>query len=236
MMESKKVGIIGGMGPKATVDLMNKIINNTPAKHDQDHLHLIVDSNSQIPDRTSAIIGEGLDPTPSIVASAQRLQKAGADLLMIACNTAHFFYKAVIHSVDIPVIHMPIETAKYLQEHKFKRVGLLATDGTLQSNLYQHCLNKYDIALINSNKDMQAYVMKGIYSIKGGKLETGLFYLSAIAKELKELGADAIIAGCTEIPLVLQSTKQLIVVDPTEIIAKKVVHIATNMNNELLSV
>ena len=81
------------MGPLATVDLMNKIISYTPAMKDQDHIHIIADNYSQIPDRTTAILGKGIDPTPYIVQSAQRLQNAGADFLVIACNTAHFSIK-----------------------------------------------------------------------------------------------------------------------------------------------
>src|SRR5205085_11559342 len=92
-------GIIGGMGPLATVDLMNKIIFYTPAKKDQDHIHIIVDNYSQIPDRTTAILGKGTDPAPFIIQSAQRLENAGADFLVIACNTAHFYFNSIENSI-----------------------------------------------------------------------------------------------------------------------------------------
>lgn len=229
----KVVGIIGGMGPLATVDLMNKIIFYTPAKKDQDHIHIIADNYSQIPDRTTAILGKGIDPTPYIIQSAQRLQKAGADFLVIACNTAHFFFESVEKSVSIPILHMPLETANYLQENGFRKIGLLATDGTINTKLYQHSCHNYSIEVIEPDKEMQKKVMKGIYAIKGGNLETGLLFLSTVANELKKTGAEAIIAGCTEVPLVLKSSQDICVIDPTEILAKMVVKTANGTDKKM---
>lgn len=220
----KVVGIIGGMGPLATVDLMNKIISNTPAMKDQDHIHIIADNYSQIPDRTTAILGKGIDPTPYIVQSAQRLQNAGADFLVIACNTAHFFYKAAKKSVNIPILHMPLETARFVQENNFRKVGLLATDGTIKTELYQNSCQRYRIDVIEPDRKMQEKVMEGIYAIKSGDLETGFLYLSMVANKLKDNGAEAIIAGCTEVPLVLKPSKNICVIDPTEIVAKMVIN------------
>lgn len=230
------VGIIGGMGPLATVDLMNKIISYTPAMKDQDHIHIIADNYSQIPDRTTAILGKGIDPTPYIVQSAQRLQNAGADFLVIACNTAHFFYKAVKRSVNIPILHMPLETARFVQENKFRKVGLLATDGTVKTELYQNSCQNYRIDVIEPDKEMQKKVMEGIYAIKSGDLKTGCLHLSMVADKLKESGAEAIIAGCTEVPLVLKSSKNICVIDPTEIVAKVVIKIANKTEKELIKV
>lgn len=229
----KVVGIIGGMGPMATVDLMNKIIFYTPAKKDQDHIHIIADNYSQIPDRTTAILGKGIDPTPYIIQSAKRLNNAGADFLVIACNTAHFFFGPVEQSVNVPILHMPAETAKFLHENKFKKVGLLATDGTINIELYQHSCQNYDIEVIEPDVEMQKEVMKGIYAIKGGDLETGFSCLSTVANQLTKRGAEAIIAGCTEVPLVLKSSNDICVIDPTEILAKMVVKTATGINKEI---
>jgi len=222
----KVVGIIGGMGPLATVDLMNKIIFYTPAKKDQDHIHIIVDNYSQIPDRTTAILGKGTDPAPFIIQSAQRLENAGADFLVIACNTAHFYFNSIENSVSIPVLNMPLETARFLHEKNFRRVGLLATDGTINTKLYQHSCQAYDINVIEPDLQMQKEVMEGIYSIKGSDLEKGLLYLSTVANTLINRGAEAIIAGCTEIPLVLKSSQDICVIDPTEILAKTVIKTA----------
>lgn len=229
----KVVGIIGGMGPLATVDLMNKIISYTPAMKDQDHIHIIADNYSQIPDRTTAILGKGTDPTPYIIQSAQRLENAGADFLVIACNTAHFFFELVQKSVSIPILHMPLETARFLQENSFRKVGLLATDGTINTKLYQHSCQNYDIEVIEPDKDMQKEVMDGIYAIKGRNLEKGHFCLSKVANKLIKQGAVAIIAGCTEIPLVLRSSQDICIIDPTEILAKTVIKTANETNKKI---
>lgn len=223
----KIVGIIGGMGPLATVDLMNKIISFTPAKKDQDHIHIIVDSYSQIPDRTTAILGIGTDPAPYIIQSAQRLEKAGADFLVIACNTAHYYYKSIIESVSIPILHMPLETARFLHVNDMRSVGLLATDGTINTKLYQHICQSYDINVIEPDMQMQKVVMEGIYAIKGSDIEKGRLYLSRVADKLIKRGAEAIIAGCTEIPLVLKSSQDVCIIDPTEILAKSAIKLAT---------
>ncbi|PGS49405.1 aspartate/glutamate racemase family protein [Bacillus sp. AFS041924] len=219
----KVVGIIGGMGPLATVDLMKKIIFYTPAKKDQDHIHIIADNFSQIPDRTTAILRNGTDPTPFIIQSAQRLENAGADFLVIACNTAHFYFNSIENSISIPVLNMPLETAKFLHKNNIKRVGLLATDGTIKTRLYQHCCNAYNINVIEPDLQMQKEVMNGIYAIKGSDMEKGHLYLSTVANILINNGAEAIIAGCTEIPLVLKSSEEICVIDPTEILARIVI-------------
>jgi aspartate racemase len=223
----KVVGIIGGMGPLATVDLMNKIILYTPAKKDQDHIHIIVDNYSQIPDRTTAILGKGKDPTPFLIQSAQRLENAGADFLVMACNTAHFYYKSIQESISIPILHMPLETARFLHVNNRRKVGLLATDGTIKTKLYQHSCQSYGIHTIVPDMEMQKEVMEGIYAIKASDLEKGRLYLSRVAEELVKRGAKAIIAGCTEIPLVLKSSQSLCMIDPTEILAKSAIKIAT---------
>ncbi|MFD6438749.1 aspartate/glutamate racemase family protein [Peribacillus sp. NPDC060186] len=226
------VGIIGGMGPLATVDLMSKIISYTPARRDQDHIHIIADNYTQIPDRTTAILGKGIDPTPYIVQSAQRLQNAGAEFLVIACNTAHFYFEIVKKSVSIPILHMPLETARFVQENNFRKVGLIATDGTIKTKLYQRSCEHYGINVIEPDKEMQEKVMQGIYAIKASNLETGLLCLSRVANKMRENGVEAIIAGCTEVPLVLQSSEDIRIIDPAEVLAKMVIRIANGTDKE----
>jgi aspartate racemase len=221
------------MGPLATVVLMKKVVSYTPATKDQDHIHVIADSFSQIPDRTTAILEKGVDPSPYMIQSAQRLEKAGADFLVIACNTAHFFFEAVKKSVRIPILHMPVETAKYLQENHFKKVGLLATDGTINTKLYQHSCQNFDIEVVEPDKVIQKEVMEGIYAIKGGKSAKGFLSLSTVANKLSEEGAEAIIAGCTEIPLVLKSSDEMVIIDPTEILAKTIIKTANEASNRI---
>ena len=127
----KTVGIIGGMGPLATVDLFGKIVNLTDAKCDNDHIHILIDNNTYIPDRTSYILGDGENPIDELVKSAKRLKNMGADFLIMPCNTAHYFYNDIINNVSIPFINMIEETANYINNKNIKKVGLLSTTGTI---------------------------------------------------------------------------------------------------------
>lgn len=219
----KTIGIIGGMGPLATVDLMKKIIDKTPAEKDQDHIHIIADDYPRIPDRTAAILGEGEDPAPFMIESAKRLETAGADILAMACNTAHYFYDKIQQSVGIPIIHMPKEVAKYAYDKQIKKVGLIATIGTITTNLYQQNLENLGIECLLPDEENQKLVMEGIYAIKAGDLEKGRELLSSVAKKLSDLGAEGVIAGCTEVPLVLSTTEELLVIDSTDVVAQKLV-------------
>lgn len=219
----RTVGIIGGMGPLATVDLMEKIIQFTPAGKDQDHIHIICDDYPQIPDRTAAIMMKGENPSPYLIESARRLERAGADILVIACNTAHYFYDTIQHSVKIPVIHMPKEVADYIKANHYKTVGLIATNGTLKTDLYQQNFKAEGIQFILPDPELQQKVMQGIYSIKAGDLKQGSSIISTVAVNLVSLGVEVIVAGCTEVPLVLKTSKNWKVIDSTEVAAKKVV-------------
>ncbi|MBD3859713.1 amino acid racemase [Bacillus sp. 28A-2] len=223
---STTIGIMGGMGPLATIDLMKKIISHTPAIKDQDHLHVIADNYPQIPDRTTAIFGTGEDPTDYMIESAKRLERAGADFILIACNTAHFFLQNVRQSTHIPIMNMPLDTANHLKEHQYTSVGLLATDGTLKTKLYQNACTNHHIEVITPSEELQKNVMNGIYAVKAGKLSKGESELKIAAEILMNQGAEAIIAGCTEIPVVLRATKEVNVIDPTVILAKKAVKLA----------
>lgn len=227
---AKTVGIMGGMGPLATVDMLYKIINHTEARKDQEHLHIIIDDYPQIPDRTTAILGLGQDPTPYMIESAQLLERAGADLIIMACNTAHYYIHAVQKKVSIPVLDMQKETACYARQQNLRKVGLLATDGTLKAKLYQRAFNSENITVLVPDNDAQSLVMKGIYSIKAGDMETGFRLLVNVAECLITDGAEAIIAGCTEVPLVLKTTEKIKIIDPTEILAKSVIQAACTEN------
>ena len=126
----KKIcGVMGGMGPLATVDFLNKIIQCTRAKKDADHVHTIIDCNTSIPDRSAHILYDRESPREELIRTAKRLQNAGADFLVLTCNTAHYFFDDIQKSVDVPVINMIDEVGKYAKERKLHRIGLLATTG-----------------------------------------------------------------------------------------------------------
>lgn len=227
----KIIGILGGMGPEATADLFMRIIRSTPVKRDQDHFRVIIDSNSKIADRTPAVLGTGPSPLPTIVETGKNLERAGADFLIMPCNTAHFFYAEIQAELGIPLLHMIRLSAKHIKEDypQIKRVGLLATDGTLASKLYQEAYGEYGIEIINPTDASQTDVMDAVYrDIKTGDLETGGKLLHRVAVELIEAGSDAVICGCTEVSLVIHDGDMSVpVVDPLQVLAEEAVKLAS---------
>ena len=197
----KTIGIIGGMGPLATVDLYSRIVMRTKAQKDQEHIHVIIDSNTDIPDRTKAILGGGIDPAVELIKSAKRLEQAGADFLIMPCNTAHFFIDKIKENVSIPFINMIEETVKHTFD-KYGRdvvVGLMATDGTIKSKIYENYYRDMGIKTVIPEKT-QDKIMKFIYDIiKSGKYEEGTDLFFECVNELKCMGADAFLLGCTEL-------------------------------------
>ena len=172
MSDKKVIGILGGMGPLATADLFQKITLHTAASCDQDHPRVCIDSNTNISDRTAALLHGGTDPVPEMVKSAQRLASIGADLLIMPCNTAHNFYDAVASSVSIPVLHMIAITRDALKSRGVKCAGLLATDGTVQTGIYQRTFEGSGVELLTpDNTEDQSAVMDIIYNgVKAGDL------------------------------------------------------------------
>jgi len=223
-MPEKIMGILGGMGPEATIDLFYKIIKFTPAEKDQDHLRIIIDNNPKIPDRTAAILGKGEDPLPALQESAKNLEKAGADFIIIPCNTAHYFLPLIQESVKIPILNMIQETAKETQKRipQIKKVGLLASIGTYKTEIYHQQFKKYNIEVISPEERDKEEVMKIIYAVKAGNLSEEIKKnILIIAQKLIDKRAEAIIAGCTEIPLILKEGDVPVpIIDPTQVLAK----------------
>lgn len=223
-MPEKIIGILGGMGPEATIDLFYKIIKFTPAEKDQEHLRIIIDNNPKIPDRTAAILGKGEDPLPALQETAQNLEKAGADFIVIPCNTAHYFLSSIQESVNIPVLNMIEETAKETKKRipQIKKVGLLASIGVYKSEIYHQHFKKFNIEVISPEEKGKEEVMKVIYAVKAGDLSDEIKKdILKITQKLIDKGAEAIIAGCTEIPLILKEGDVSVpLIDPTQILAR----------------
>jgi aspartate racemase len=223
-MPEKIIGILGGMGPEATIDLFYKIIKFTPAEKDQEHLRIIIDNNPKIPDRTAAILGKGEDPLPALQKTAQNLEKAGADFIVIPCNTAHYFLSSIQESVNIPVLNMIEETAKETKKRipQIKKVGLLASIGVYKSEIYHQHFKKFYIEVISPEEKDKEEIMKVIYTIKAGDLSKRVKKnILKITQKLIDKGAEAIIAGCTEIPLILKEGDVSVpLIDPTQILAR----------------
>lgn len=219
MPEKKVIGIIGGMGPLATADLFQKIVESTPAKRDQDHPRIVIDNNPEIPDRTAYIVGKGADPRPLLIATARNVEKMGASFLAIPCNTAHFFHPDIQGAVSVPVLHIMKEVAKHLSG-KVKKAGILASTGTLQTRLYEDGLREAGIEAIVPSGLAQDEVMAAIYGVKAGDLVKGRELALKCGQALVSMGAQAVIAGCTEIPLVLHDGDLAVpVIDATRILA-----------------
>lgn len=224
----KTIGIMGGMGPMATVDLMKKIIMATDAKTDQEHIPMIVDNAPQIPDRTKAILGQGESPVPAMIRSAQRLESAGADFIIIACNTAHYFLPEVTAKVRIPVLSIVEVTSAEAIRRGYKTIGLLATSGTIRTQLYQKAVAAKGLKCITPAADKQHLVDDMIYD---GVKATNLHYDTAPVRELladmKKQGAEAFILGCTEVPVAVAMYKlEGIFIDSTEELAKAAIKFA----------
>lgn len=227
---SQIIGIIGGMGPAATADLFQKIIRATPARSDQEHLRVIIDSNPQIPDRAAFLRGEGPDPSPALVATARNLTGAGAGLLLIACNTAHLFHGAVQESVSVPVLHLMQETAASVATRfpRLRRIGLLATTGTVARRLYHRELERVGLQVLVPGEADQADLMAALLAVKGGELAGPHTVAARVAAALAARGAEALIAGCTELPLVLaQADVAVPLIDATQVLAEAAVRRAS---------
>ena len=197
--ENKTVGIIGGMGPLAAAEFFRRLILATPASCDQEHLHILVDNDPSVPDRIAAILRDGPDPGPRMIAMAVRLEAAGAEVLAMPCNTGHVFLERIRDAVSVPVLDMPGETANAID---VRSVGLLATTGTIETGLFHRACEQRGIGLLTPDASDQELVMKAIHWIKAsGELEGPQAWITGVANRLHARGAEAVIAGCTEISL-----------------------------------
>ncbi|MDE7010948.1 MAG: amino acid racemase [Oscillospiraceae bacterium] len=216
-MEKKTIGIIGGMGPLATADLFEKIVGHTKAACDQEHLHVVIDSNTNIPDRTAALLHGGADPLPELTGSARRLEAMGADVLIMPCNTAHNYYDGISAAVSVPVLHMVRLTAQALVERGVKKAGLLATDGTVRTGIYQKSFAGSGVELLTPDEAGQRAVMEMIYQgVKAGDMAFDARPARQAMERLLAAGAEVLILGCTELPLAVKLYGiDLPAVDPT---------------------
>lgn len=217
----KSIGIIGGMGSLATHDLFKKIIDMTDAKSDQEHIHIYVDCNTNIPDRTKAILEGGKDPVPEMVRSGVRLQSMGADVLVMPCNTAHYFYDKITPFFDIPLLNMLMETAKEIKKRKLRKIGLLASDGTIQSGVYHKALAGIGIDVVTPSSRKQTSVMDIIYNgIKASNRNINISEFYGTMDELFEKGAEVLVLGCTELPVAFEMFHiDRPAIDPTSVLA-----------------
>ncbi|KQU77860.1 MULTISPECIES: aspartate/glutamate racemase family protein [unclassified Rhizobacter] len=222
------VGVLGGMGPLATLDFLHKVLAATPAQCDQDHVPMIVSSIPQVPDRTAAFRGEGESPLPALRACGERLAAAGAGLVVLPCNTAHLWFDALQSALGLPMLHLAdAALAELARRAPGARVGLLATDATLASGLYLNRPPRHPHPpqwVLPTAPEMLDWVMPGIAAVKAGTPALGRRLLLQAAQALQRRGADALLLGCTELPLVLdEAALGLPVIDATDALARAVV-------------
>ncbi|MGF1757005.1 amino acid racemase [Photobacterium sagamiensis] len=200
---SRKLGILGGMGPLATVEFMQKIIAQTPARNDQQHIPMLVRNIPQIPDRTDFLIGNGLDPFPALKKGFEELQQAGAECIVIPCNTAHYWYPRLQAISKVHTINIIDSVVTEAKQRGYSQVGILATSATMMTRMYQEKLAQCGIDAIETTEQEQQAVMEGICAVKAGDVEHGQRLMAPVFDAMLSRGANAVVFGCTEIPVAL---------------------------------
>lgn len=224
-MSEKILGVLGGLGPLATVYFMDLIVKMTEAKKDQEHISMIVLNHAAIPDRTEFILDASKpNPLPMMIEDAKKLQLAGADYVVMPCNTAHFFYEQIQHNLDISMLNIIEETVKFARDEKnVKKLGILATKGTVSAGSYQRMCEKYGIEwAIPSLQDEQS-LMNIIYNqVKAGK-EVNISEFLKIIENMKADGCDAVTLGCTELSVINKdfALGREDIIDSLEVLAKR---------------
>ena len=223
----KTIGILGGMGPEATAYFFKLIIKSTKAEKDQEHIPVVIYSHPEVPPRTDAVLGEGPSPLPYLLEGVRVLKVAGADFIVMPCVTAHYFYNQVLAEVRVPFLNLVDETILYAlrKAPEMKKVGLISSTGTLKSRLFHEAFAKEGVEIVEPADEEQAQVMEAIFGKEGikagftsGKCKE---IIHDTARALIRRGAEAVIAGCTEIPLVLKKGDiDVPLIEPLQILAE----------------
>lgn len=230
----KTVGVIGGMGPLAAQEFLRTLVMETDAERDQDHLHVLLDSDPHVPDRTRYLLGSGEDPRPAIRAVARRLWSAGAELLVMPCNTANVFADDVSGEVSIPLVPWFETVVGAVEAVRTKAIGLLATSGTRRVGTYQALFADRGIEVVLPTDEEQLVLMDTIYGAGGVKSTRRVApanreRLLAVAEALAFRGATALLLACTELPLIAAADDHgwpLPAIDPAVPVARRVIRAA----------
>jgi aspartate racemase len=224
------IGVLGGMGPLATVDFMEQVVlltSSAGATFDQQHLPMLVANLPHTPDRSLGMLGCGADPLPAMLEGIDLLNRNGVELIAIPCNSAHFWYDALRAHSPVPILHI-VETCVAAVPKAARRVAVLATGGTLSSGLFQQGLTARDLEPVVPNAITQAHIDDCIHAVKAGDLDEAARHLTAALDEFITRGADAAVMGCTEIPLAARHIAKpaLTLVDSTLELARATVSYA----------
>ncbi len=224
----KTVGVLGGMGPDATVDLMARVIAATPAADDVDHIHMIVDNNPKVPSRIKALIeGNGPTPAPALAVMARRLVAAGADFLVMPCNTAHYYYADIASAVDVPVINLiDLVVDRVLTAlPDIRSVGLLASTAVQLTGLYHRRFETRGVCVDVPGVAGQEAVMALIKRVKSNAVERQhIEQYNAEAVSLQGRQVQCLVIACTELSVVAdQLDIDLPVFDASQLLAEEIV-------------
>lgn len=227
--DRKTIGIIGGMGPMATVDLFRKIVENTKASSDSEHLRILIDNNPQIPDRTECILQGSNAPLEAMSESAARLIGAGAELLAIPCNTAHYYYKALADRCSVPILNMPELAAEECRKKGYRRVGLLATEGCIKGRVHEPFFQERGIELIYPSEKGIETLMDLIYhDLKAGKAASPKRAYEEL-EAMKTEGAEVFMIACTELTLAFEHDHAFSYLDSTMLLVREAIICAGGM-------
>jgi aspartate racemase len=207
-MTEKVLGVLGGMGPLASAQFMARLTLLTPAERDQDHIPAVLWSDPRIPDRGASLIGQGPDPLPWLVRGIDGLKKAGCGAIVIPCNTAHGWYDPLVKAAGMPILHIVDAAAADLRRIGVPagRIGLMGTTATLAMRLYQNRMAASGWEIIEPEPaQMDRLVMPSIAAVKANRVAEAFIPLAEVVNSLASRGATAVVLGCTEIPLAIQS-------------------------------
>lgn len=225
-MAKRLLGVLGGMGPLATVDFLKKLIEETPAVRDADHIPVIVYSVPQIPDRPAAILSGGESPLPAMLEGIRTLRTAGAGCIAIACNTAHHWYDDIARIAGVPVLHIADAACEQLKVRRsdIDTVGLIATKGTVAAGFFQARLTARGLkCVLNTPEDQDRLVLPAIECVKRNDLAAAHDLAIRAVENLRERGAHAVLLACTEMPPAVEHRPSAIAevcIDPTRALAR----------------
>lgn len=227
MMEHA-VGVIGGIGPLATAYYYELVLSKTLAEKDQDHVNMILFNHASIPDRTAYICGKSpTSPAPVMIEDAKLLEQCGAEFLVIPCNTAHYFYHEIAESIKIPVLNMVEETVRAAKRRfpQIQKLGLLATDGTVNANTYASACAAIGVECVTPDPDFQKKTMSLIYdTVKAGK-KTDPAALTELLEHMRDKGCTCTVLGCTELSVAQKETQIYAadILDSLDVLAERTV-------------
>ncbi|WP_437358111.1 aspartate/glutamate racemase family protein [Inquilinus limosus] len=227
-MNYRRIGVLGGMGPLATIDFMQKIVRLTPASIDQEHIPIVVYSVPQIPDRTAALNGGGPDPYPTLLDGIQTLERSGAELIVIACNTAHAWYDRLSSHTRVPLLHIAEAVRRQVdREEHCETLGLMAAPATAGLGFYQSYLKR---PLLQPDTNGQDAVWRAISAVKALDIEEGQKHAEQALDSLFVRGADKVLLACTELPIALAKSASFVrCIDATACLAAACIEFSLNI-------